>query len=139
MKIFVLTLVLGLALVGVGCGAITKDKAAATAAIAHFHDLYNQGKADDLWKAADAKFQAAAPQSKFTELAGAMLRKLGPVKSTANTGWSVNNVNLVTTVAMTQETVFEQGNGTETFTFKMADGQAVLLGYNIQSNDLLVK
>jgi len=70
---------------------------------------------------------------------GAVQRKLGKVTSTSNAGWTVNSYNLTTTVLMTQKTVFEKGEGTESITFEMDGEKAVLLGYNIQSMDLITK
>jgi len=40
---------------------------------------------------------------------------------------------------MTQKTVFENGQSTESFTFAIDGTNAVLLGYNIQSMDLITK
>jgi hypothetical protein len=40
---------------------------------------------------------------------------------------------------MTQQTVFEHGQGTESFTFALAGTNAVLVAYNIQSMDLITK
>jgi hypothetical protein len=51
----------------------------------------------------------------------------------------VNSFNLETTVYMTQNTVFEHGQGTESFTFAMDGTNAILFGYNIQSMDLITK
>ncbi|MBN1256037.1 MAG: hypothetical protein JXA50_12240 [Deltaproteobacteria bacterium] len=69
----------------------------------------------------------------------AVQRKLGKVTSTSNAGWRVNTFNFTTTVLMTQKTVFEQGEGTESFTFEMDGEKAVLVGWNIQSLDLITK
>jgi len=40
---------------------------------------------------------------------------------------------------LTQNTTFEQGTGTETFTFEMEGDKAVSVGYNINSKDLILK
>jgi hypothetical protein len=122
-----------------GCEGLTKGKAASEAAIDHFHKLYSKGKLDDIWKEAHPKFRTASKKDKYDEFMGAVQRKLGKVTSTSNAGWTVNSYNLTTTVLMTQKTVFENGEGTESFTFEMDGKKAVLLGYNIQSMDLITK
>jgi hypothetical protein len=122
-----------------GCGGLTKGKAASETAINHFHQLYSDGRLDDIWKEAHAKFRSASTKDKFDEFMGAVQRKLGKVQSTSNAGWRVNTFNLTTTVLMTQKTVFEHGEGTESFTFEMDGDRAVLVGYNIQSMDLITK
>jgi hypothetical protein len=123
----------------VGCGGLSKGKAAAEKSIAQFHALYDQGKFDDIWKDADPQFRAASTRQKYDEFMGAVQRKLGKVKSTSNTGWNVRSFNFKTTVIMAQPTVFENGQGTESFTFVVDGTNAVLVGYNIQSMDLITK
>lgn len=128
-----------LALLLIGCGGITKGKAASEAAIDHFHQLYNEGKFDDIWNEAHPKFRNESTKDKYDEFMNAVQRKLGKVTSTSNAGWRVNTFNFTTTVLMTQKTVFEQGEGTESFTFQMEGEKAVLVGWYIQSMDLVIK
>lgn len=128
-----------LVLFAAGCGGLTKGKAAAENSIARFHQQYNDEKLDDIWKEAHVKFRSASKKEQFDELMSAVLRKLGKVKSTSNAGWRVNSYNFTTTVLMTQKTVFEKGEGAESFTFEMDGDKAVLVGYNIQSMDLITK
>jgi len=122
-----------------GCQGLTEGKASSEKAIAHFHELYNQGNLEQIWQEADSQFRNASPRANYDELLGAEQRKLGKVVSTSNSGWNVQSFNLVTNVSMTQDTIFEHGKGTEAFTFKMDGTKAVLVGYNIQSMDLITK
>ena len=136
---FRLTLTILTAGLLLGCGGMTKGKPASEKAIVHFHDLYNQGKLDDIWKESDQKFRTASTKQKYDDFMGAVQRKLGKVTATSNTGWNVQTFNLKTTVYMTQQTIFENGQGTESFTFAIDGTNAVLVGYNIQSMDLITK
>ena len=122
-----------------GCGGFTQGKPAAEQAIAHFHDLYNEGKLNDIWEKADSQFRNASTKQKYDDFMGAVHRKLGKVTSTSNTGWKVQSFNLKTTVLMSQNTTFENGQGTESFTFMVNGTNAILVGYNIQSTDLITK
>ena len=70
---------------------------------------------------------------------GAVQRKLGKVTQTSTAGFNVRTFNFTTTVVLTQSTTFEQGTGTEAFTFQMEGEKAVLVGYNINSKDLILK
>lgn len=139
MKALPITLVTFLTVALAGCGGFVKGKAAAGKAIARFHASYNQGELDDIWDAADSKFRAAMTRQKYDDFMGAVRRKLGKVTSTSNTGWKVQSFNLKTSVRMTQKTIFEKGEGVESFTFAMNGTSAVLVGYNIQSMDLVTK
>lgn len=122
-----------------GCSDITKGKSASEAAIARFHELYNEGRFGEIWDEAHPKLRAGSNEEKYTEFMEAVRRKLGSVTSTANNGWKVNKKNLTTMVMMAQKTVFENGEGTESFVFQMEGEKALLLGYNIQSMDLITK
>jgi hypothetical protein len=139
LKILKLTLVLFFAAALAGCGGFTKGKPAAEKAIAQFHESFNQGKLEDIWKGSDPQFRTAATKQKYDDFMGAVQRKLGKVTSTSNSGWKVQSFNLKTTVLMTQQTVFEHGQGTESFTFALNGTNAVLVGYNVQSMDLITK
>jgi hypothetical protein len=139
LKTLKITLVMFVAATLVGCGGLTKGKAAAENAIAQFHTLYNQRKLDDIWKEADPKFRIGSTKQKYDDFMGAVKRKLGKVTSTSNAGWNVQSFNLKTTVFMTQKTVFENGQGTESFKFALDGTNAVLVGYDIHSMDLITK
>ncbi|MCY3020850.1 MAG: hypothetical protein NTW87_17675 [Planctomycetota bacterium] len=122
-----------------GCGGMTQGTSAAAAAIVHIHEQMNQGQFEEIWNESDAKLRAATPKEKYLEFMNAVKKKLGKVVSSQNAGWRVNNINATTSVIMTEKAKFEQGEGTEVFTFVMDGEKAVLVGYNIQSRDLVVK
>ena len=130
---------IGVALLTSGCGGMFKGKKAAEQAIADFHALYNDGKTSEIYAAGDSKFKGATPEKEFVQFMGAIQRKLGKVTQTSNAGFNIRTFNFVTTVVMTQNTTFEKGTGSETFTFQMAKDKAILVGYHINSKDLILK
>jgi hypothetical protein len=65
--------------------------------------------------------------------------KLGKVQSSSITTWNVKTFNFVTTVVLVSDTQFELGAGTETFTFRVNGDKATLLGYNINSMDMMTR
>jgi hypothetical protein len=132
-------LIVGLVLFVSGCGGLTKGKPAAEAAIGRFHQQMNEGRFEEIWNEAHEKFRGASSKEKYLEFMSAIERKLGKVQSSKNAGWKVNTVNFTTVVLMNQSTTFEKGSGTETFTFEMKGENALLVGYNIQSMDLIIK
>jgi hypothetical protein len=139
MKIISLFLALTVALFTSGCGGMFKGKKAAEQSVADFHKLYNDGKLTEIYSAGHSKFKSATTKKQFLEFVGAVQRKLGKVTQTTEAGFNVRTFNLTTTVVLTQNTTFEQGTGTEIFTFEMAADKAVLVGYNINSKDLILK
>ncbi|WP_165232688.1 hypothetical protein [Aquisphaera insulae] len=130
---------LSLVLLASGCGGLFHGKEAAERGVAEFHTLYNQGKLAEIYSASHSKMKGAAAEKQFLDLLGAVERKLGKVVQSVNAGFNVRSFNLTTTVVLNQTTTFEKGSGTEVFTFEMDGEKAVLVGYNINSNDLIVK
>jgi hypothetical protein len=139
MKTLSLILTLSIALFSTGCGGMFKGKKAAEQSIADFHKLYNEGKLAEIYSSGHSKLRGGTTEKQFLEFLGAVQRKLGRVTQTTNAGFNVRAFNLTTTVVLTQTTTFEQGAGTETFTFEMDGDKAVLVGWNINSNDLILK
>ncbi|MGQ0542979.1 MAG: hypothetical protein ACT4O9_14175 [Blastocatellia bacterium] len=122
-----------------GCTEAKNARPAAEFAIAEFHERFNHGQIGEIYHAAHSNFKAATTEDEFNKLMNAVTRKLGKVKSTTNQNWNVKAFNLTTTIVMVQNTEFEQGKGTETFTFAIDGEKAVLLGYYINSSDLIFK
>lgn len=139
MKTMSLFLVLSTALFASGCGKMFKGKQVAEQAVADFHKLYNEGMLAEIYSAGHSKLKSATTEKQFLEFIGAVERKLGKVTQTSNVGFNVRAFNLTTTVVLNQSTTFEQGAGTEVFTFEMDGDKAVLVGYNINSKDLILK
>lgn len=139
MKNISLFLVMSIALFASGCGGMFKGKKAAEQSVADFHQLYNEGRLSEIYSAGHSKFKEATTEKQFLEFVSAVQRKLGKVTQTANAGFNVSTFNLATTVVMTQSTTFEQGTGREVFTFQMEGDKAVLVGYNINSKELILK
>ena len=116
-----------------------KGKKAAEQSVADFQKLYNDGKLTDIYSSGHSKFKSATTEKQFLEFMGTVQRKLGKVTQTSNAGFNVRTFNLTTTVVLNQSTTFEQGSGTEVFTFQMEGDKGVLVGYNINSKDLILK
>jgi len=138
MKSLWIALTLTTALLFTGCGDMIKGKEKAEEAIPGFHALFDQEKYEEIHATASSDFTASTTPKKLAEFLGAVHRKLGKVRSTKQQNWKINNWNGRTFVVMVQETTFEKGIGTETFTYLMDEGKAVLQGYDIRSNDLIV-
>ena len=70
----------------------------------------------------------ASTKQKYDDFMGAVQRKLGKVTSSSNATWNVQSFNMKTSVVMTQKTIFEHGQGTESFTFEL-DGDERRAGW----------
>ena len=102
-----------------------------------FHKQLNAGDLNTIWNAADDAFKENSSREQHEKFMNAVHRKLGKVMKTSTVNWSVKSHNLKTMVVLVQQTQFERGTGTEEFTF-IAKGKGVkLLGYNVNSMDLI--
>lgn len=139
MKMYSIFIPLAAVAIIAGCGNMLTGKAEAEKAIPIFHTLLDQEKYAEIYSAADVGFTKAISQEKWTQILEAVHRKLGKVKSAETGTWNMKTWNTKTYVTISQETVFENGTGTETFTYIIRDGKALLQSYNINSTDLITK
>ena len=135
---FLLLLFAATSLLFGGCN-MTKDKAIAESAVAQFHQQLDKGEFKEIYAAANADFKGATTEKDFLAILEAVHRKLGAVQQANEGGWSVNSYNLKTNVVLNYNTKFAGGAATESFTFRVENGQATLVGYNINSPTLILK
>ena len=123
---------------GVGSG-MTKGRALAAPAVEEFHRRYNAGDLAGIRAAGSEGFRKAAPEKEFLDFLGAMQRKLGKATASTEASWKVNVFNMSVRVISEQNTTFEHGKGVETFVFEVEGDHALLLGYHVNSADLVLK
>lgn len=123
------------ALVSVGCNPV-KSTAEAEKSAAEFHALFDAKEYERIFDTAHADFKASQPKAQTINFIQSVREKLGAVKSTKRTGWQANSFNMKTNAILTFETEFENGKGMETFTYRVEGKDAVLLGWNVNSNAL---
>jgi len=116
-----------------GCGDMMNGKAIAGSQVKTFHQQLNNSDINAILSSSDPSM----PKASGEQLLSAVIRKLGNVTSTRTVGARTSFFNGRTLVTLVQETTFARGKGTETFTYTIKSGKAVLAGYNINSMDLL--
>ena len=126
-------------LIVLGCSAYRDGKPAAEAQIVEFHSLYGERKFSELYSASHEKMKEASTETEFIDFLTAVESKLGKVTNSRQVNWRVQNFNLESFVEIIQDTEFEKGRGTETFTFLIEGKDAILVAYFINSNDLILK
>ena len=125
----------GIVLALTGCGA-AGDMDAAGEQVAAFHRGYDAGKYGPLWERSAPTMQQLTPKQQFLDLMVALRARLGAVKSTSRTGFNVNYATGGSQVTLTYQTVFANGEGTETFIYDTEDPPR-LLGWNVVSPALV--
>lgn len=124
---------------GLGCKTMTEGKPAAEKAVTRFHQMLAEEKYDEIYDQSAQQMKDATTKEDLEKLFRSVNTKLGKVTSTQNQTWKVGNFNLVSTVQLVQATQFEKGKGTESFTFVIEGSDAKLMGYHINSMDLITQ
>ena len=119
--------------------SLGKHKETAEKAVVKFHQQLNAGQYREIYVQCGQKFRESASESDTIALFEAIRRKLGSVVNTKQLGWNVNTTPGGTFVRMGYETDFSEGKGQEDFVFEMNNGQALLVGYNVNSPLLITK
>jgi hypothetical protein len=134
-----LLLATGILFLLAACSETLNGKGIAEPEVTRFHEKLKQGDFESIYEDASAEFKAAVPKEKILALFEAIARKLGPLQETKLINWNVNTHNLNTVVVLVQDSKFREGQATETFTFRVDNDKAELIGYNISSLDMLIK
>ena len=121
-----------------GCSA-SADIKAAEQAVPHFHEQLDGGQFEQIWAGTSDDLKKVATQADFVALLTAVHRKLGGHKSEKEQGWSTNVTTSGTFVSLTYATAYDGGDAVERFVFRMDKDRALLAGYNINSNALILK
>ena len=137
MKTPLLSAVIISALILTSCNPV-KSTAEADNAVVEFHALFDAEDYDKIFDTAHPDFKASQSQADTINFLRSVREKLGTIKSTNRIGWRVNSVNMKTNVVLTFETTFQNGKGVETFTYRISEGSASLLGWYVNSNALVV-
>ncbi len=138
-RLGVFTLVVASALLLVSCNS-SKDVALAEAGVTQFHAQFDQGHFPSMYAASDTLLRGTNSEAKFAAFLDAVYRKLGPVRSSSLKGWNINwHTGTGETVALTYQTGFSYGSGTEHFLWHISNHHATLVGYHINSDDLVLK
>ncbi len=129
MRRLLLPAVLALALGGCQAGG---DMDAAEQQVAGFHRRYGAGQFEPVFAESSPVLKELTPRPQFLAFLAETRKRLGPVKSTKQTGWNANYATGGSQVTLTYETVFANGAGTETFVYDTRDPPR-LMGYHIDA------
>lgn len=129
-----------LALVGlVLMSCFGAESGEADRAVDTFHEQMNAAQYHDIYIAASDEFRGATPERDWIELLAAVQRKLGKVVKTQRTNVQVTTGTFGTAVNQVFSTTFSDGGATERFSWAIRDTKAVLVGYRIESPQLITR
>ena len=115
------------------------DSRLAERAVDEFHQMLDAGQFEAMYSASADELQKATTQEQFVALLGAVHRKLGSVKAATRKNWNVNYQPSGTFVTLVYSTSYAEGEAAEQFVYRMQDGKALLAGYHVNSNALILR
>jgi hypothetical protein len=116
-----------------------KDTKAAEQTVAQFRRQMAAASLADIYATAAPEWRKSASRAESDAFLGAVNRKLGAVKTSAQTGWRDNLDSRGHTVILDYHTEFEGGGADETFTVRLNGDNGQLVGYHISSMAMMVK
>jgi len=106
--------------------------------VAMFHDKLNAGAFAAIYQGAGPDMKAASAQADFVQLLSAVHRKLGAFQSASAGGWNDNATTSGHFLTLNFAAKFERGSAQENFVYRIDGGHALLAGYHITSNALII-
>jgi hypothetical protein len=127
-----LAMIAGLGLALSGC-SVSQDKASAEAGVVHFHDMLDAGRYHDIYAGGEPEFRQTGSEQDAARFLQIIHDRLGPFRSSQQTGWRVNFATGGNIVNLTYNAQFASAPGREDFVFRIRDGAAHLVGYHVNS------
>lgn len=118
---------------------VMQDQRIAQEAVTRFHERLDQGQYREIYAETDEEFRKGMSEADFTALLEAVSRKLGKVQGTQVSGFKLNYEVGLAKAEIGCETQFAEGKAAEEFVWRIRDGQARLLRYDIKSPLLIIK
>ena len=122
-----------------GCSDTINGVELAEPEVKRFRELLAAHEYEKIYATAHPNFRNGAPKERVVALFSAIDRKIGAFKSAERINWNVNTHNMTTTAVLVYASKYAEGEATETFTIIVDDQKASLLGYNINSFDMIIK
>jgi hypothetical protein len=103
------------------------------AAISHFHEQFNAGLSDDIYRDASQEYQGSATAELHRKIIEGVREKMGSAGQFEVTNWRVDFLTGGRLVALQCKTTFANGEATESFQWRIEGTKAMLLGWHINS------
>jgi hypothetical protein len=121
-----------------GC-SMSDDSGKAEREIPSFHRALDAGEFQAIYRNTDKEFRNITKEKEFVDLLAAIHQRLGNVTKSEQANWNVNYGTAGTFVTINHTTEFEHGKATENFIYRLGGDRPRIVGYHIQSNDLILR
>jgi hypothetical protein len=126
---------LALPLLLTSCGGTADAKRG----VANFRARAAQTSFSEIYWRAAPEFRQSATEEQFLRVMTALNRKLGAWTSAGEPGWNVSRGTAGQVVNLTYQSQFAKGAVSEQFTWRIEDGEPILLGYHVNSPLLITE
>ena len=130
-----IALLFALVLASSGCSV---DTAQAERAVPKFHSMLDAGNFVQIYASCSEDLKSRSSQQDFVAFLEGVRSRLGASASSKRRGWRVDYRPAGTFITLTYTTRYAQGEAQEQFVFRMKDNRALLAGYHINSNALIL-
>lgn len=126
--IFALAATVGLA----ACNPMEQMNAA-DAQIEQFHEYFSASDFDSIYEMTAPEFRRTVTAEQWAASLEIVVRCLGPVQESSQTGFNLNTNNGVTETTINRSTTYELDEGTEVFTFRGTGTDMLLVNWEVVS------
>jgi hypothetical protein len=117
------------ALVVAGCGGTD----AAKRGVEEFRSRAAQRSYAEIYRAGGAELRQGTTEEQFERFMTAVDRTLGAWQSAEEPAWNVMRATTGQLVRLTYQSQFERGGANEQFLWRIEQGEAILIGYHVNS------
>jgi len=115
------------------------DRSLVEKAVAEFHDALNAGDANAIYGRADDEFRRAVTADGFARAVGKIQSRLGRFERSREESYQFDvrvGADAGTVIQVSYASQFTLASGTDIFLFRVRDGRALLVGYDMKSDAL---
>jgi hypothetical protein len=120
-------------------GCFGADAELAGRSVDTFHAQFNEAAYREIYAGGSDEFKRATKEADWVALLEAVRRKLGRVVEAKQSSIHVTTGTFGTAVNQTYSTRFTDGAATESFSWAIRNGKAILVGYRIESPQLITR
>jgi len=121
-----------------GC-SMSADTKLAEQAVTQFHSTLDAGQFDSLYEHAADDLKNSTQRERFVAFVDAVHRKLGTYQSSTEKNWNISYHPTGTYVTLSYTSTYAGGEANEEFVYRLEGQSALLAGYHVNSDALILK
>lgn len=132
------TMVIAAGLLALAGCSIGKDVPLAEQQVTNFHKQLDGTQFEAIWQDSAQDLKNSGREASFMVFLDAVHRKLGAFRSGKQQGWNDQASTNGHFITLNYLSIFAKGTATENFVYRIQDGKALLAGYHLSSDALIL-